>query len=151
LVLPPEGFEKDLASLPALIASQRPSHLLGLPSLWSLVLEQGTPEGLSSLDMVIVAGESCPAELVRRHRSRLPRTKLYNEYGPTEGTVWSTVFDARLPFERAPVPGSSAYVLTPERELAPIGVAGNCGSAGRASPRATSRDPSSRPSASRRT
>jgi len=130
LVLPSEGLEKDLASLPGLIARQRPTHLLGLPSLWSLVLEQGSTRDLASLDTVIVAGESCPAELVRRHRAKLPSVKLYNEYGPTEGTVWSTVFDARAPLVRAqvpigrPIPGSSAYVLTPERELAPIGVAG---------------------------
>src|SRR5262249_19634843 len=75
-------------------------------------------------------GESCPAELVRRHRARRPRTHLWNEYGPTEATVWSTVFDARRPFERAqvpigrPIPGAACYVLTKERDLAPIGVAG---------------------------
>jgi len=130
LVLPPEGIEKDLASLPALIAEQRPTHLLGLPSLWSLLLEQSSAHELASLDTVIVAGESCPAELVRRHRARLPRVKLYNEYGPTAGTVWSTVFDACTPLARTqvpigrPIPGSVAYVLTPERELAPLGMAG---------------------------
>ncbi len=130
LVLPPEGFERDLTQLPGLIARQRVTHLLGLPSLWSLVLEQARPGELDSLATVIVAGESCPGELVRRHAERLPRARLYNEYGPTEGTVWSTVFDTRQPFERAqvpigrPIPGSANYVLTPERELAPIGLAG---------------------------
>jgi amino acid adenylation domain-containing protein len=130
LVLPPEGFEKDLTVLPALIERERPTHLLALPSLWSLLLEQAGPRQLDSLGTVIVAGESCPLELLRRHRARLPRARLYNEYGPTEGTVWCSVFDARTPFERAqvpigrPIPGSSCYVLTPERELAPIGVAG---------------------------
>ncbi len=130
LILPPEGFERDLASLPGLIARHKPSHLLGLPSLWSLLLEQGTAHELASLETVIVAGESCPTDLVRRHRAKLPRARLYNEYGPTEGTVWSTVFDARQPFERLqvpigrPIPGSAAYVLTRERDLAPLGVAG---------------------------
>jgi acyl-CoA synthetase (AMP-forming)/AMP-acid ligase II len=73
---------------------------------------------------------------VRRHAARLPRARLYNEYGPTEGTVWSTVFDTALPCERAqvpigrPIPGAASYVLTPERELAPIGVAGELWIAG---------------------
>jgi amino acid adenylation domain-containing protein len=132
LILPSEGFEKDLASLPALIARTRPTHLLGLPSLWSLLLEQAAQGELESLQTVIVAGESCPAELVRRHAARFgPRSaRLYNEYGPTEGTVWSTLFDTSRPFERAqvpigrPIPGAANYVLTPERELAPLGVAG---------------------------
>jgi amino acid adenylation domain-containing protein len=130
LVLPPEGIEKDLASLPGLIARERVTHLLGLPSLWSLVLEQARAGELDSLTTVIVAGESCLPELVRRHAERVPRARLFNEYGPTEGTVWSTVFDARQPCERArvpigrPIPGAANYVLTPERELAPIGLAG---------------------------
>ncbi len=130
LVLPPEGFEQDLSLLPGLIARHRVTHLLALPSLWSLVLEQARAGELDTLATVIVAGESCPLELVRRHATRLPRAALHNEYGPTEGTVWSTVFDTRLPFERAqvpigrPIPGARNYVLTPERELAPIGLAG---------------------------
>ena len=130
LVLPPEGFEKDLLQLSALVARHHVTHLLGLPSLWALMLEQARAGELDSLETVIVAGESCPADLVRRHAARLPGVALFNEYGPTEATVWSTVFDARQPFERVqvpigrPIPGSTNYVLTPERELAPIGLAG---------------------------
>jgi amino acid adenylation domain-containing protein len=130
LVLPSEGFEHDLVALPGMIARHRISHLLGLPSLWSLVLDQARPGELDSLTTVIVAGESCPSELVRRHHALLPRVQLYNEYGPTEGTVWSTVFDTSTPWERAqvpigrPIPGARNYVLTSARELAPVGVAG---------------------------
>jgi len=130
LVLPPEGYEKDLTLLPGLVARERPTHVLGLPSLWSLVLEQAKDGELDSLTTVIVAGESCPPELVRRHAARLPHARLHNEYGPTEGTVWSTVFDTREPCARAsvpigrPIPGAANYVLTPERELAALGVAG---------------------------
>ncbi|HEX6882452.1 MAG TPA: amino acid adenylation domain-containing protein, partial [Planctomycetota bacterium] len=130
LVLPPEGFEQDLGGLPALVARERVTHLLGLPSLWSLLLESARPGELDTLTTVIVAGESCPPELVRRHRAALPRTRLFNEYGPTEGTVWSSVFDTETPCERAqvpigrPIPGAASYVLTPERELAPVGLAG---------------------------
>ena len=46
---------------------------------------------MASLKTVIVAGEACSPELVQRHYSKLPSVQLYNEYGPTEGTVWSTV------------------------------------------------------------
>ena len=136
LVLPPEGFEQDLTQLPELIARTRPSHLLGLPSLWSLVLEQARHGELASLRTVIVAGESCPSELVRRHRRELPGVRLFNEYGPTEGTVWSTAFDTAEPFERAavpigrPIPGARNYVLDPQREPAPIGMAGELWIAG---------------------
>jgi len=130
LVLPPEGFEKELAALPDLIAAERPTHLLGLPSLWTLLLEQAQPGALDALTTVIVAGESCPPELVRRHHATRPGTQLFNEYGPTEGTVWSTVFDTAQPCERAqvpigrPIPGTRNYVLDAARALVPPGVAG---------------------------
>ncbi|MEQ1894626.1 MAG: non-ribosomal peptide synthetase, partial [Planctomycetota bacterium] len=130
LVLPPEGFEKELTELPALIARERPTHLLGLPSLWSLLLEQAPPDALASLTTVIVAGESCPPELVKRHHATLARTALFNEYGPTEGTVWSTVFDTAQPCARPqvpigrPIPGAANYVLDAAREPVPPGVAG---------------------------
>jgi len=130
LVLPPEGFEKELAALPDLIAAERPTHLLGLPSLWTLLLEQAPPGALDSLSTVIVAGESCPPELVKRHHATRPSTALFNEYGPTEGTVWSTVFDTAQAFARPqvpigrPIPGSTNYVLDGARRLVPTGVAG---------------------------
>jgi len=136
LVLPAEGFEKELIGLPEEIERERPTHLLALPSLWALVLEHSRDAQLASLETVIVAGEACTSELVRRHHARLPRTRLYNEYGPTEGTVWSTVFDTAEPFARAqvpigrPIPGARNYVLTPERELAPLGIAGELWIAG---------------------
>jgi len=40
---------------------------------------------------VIVAGEACARELVKRHFD-LAETSLF-EYGPTEGTVWSSVYN----------------------------------------------------------
>jgi amino acid adenylation domain-containing protein len=130
LVLPPENFEKELLTLPELIQRERPSHLLGLPSLWSLLLEHAPAGALASLTTVIVAGESCPPELVKRHHALLPRTQLFNEYGPTEGTVWSTVFDTAQPCARPqvpigrPIPGAANYVLDATRRLVPPGVAG---------------------------
>ena len=43
---------------------------------------------MKSLDTVIVAGEACSKTLVKNHFKTLPNINLYNEYGPTEGTVW---------------------------------------------------------------
>ena len=66
------------------------SHILCLPSLYKVLLEQDCTR-LRCLEVVIVAGESCPSSLPLLHHERLPGTRLYNEYGPTETTVWSTV------------------------------------------------------------
>jgi len=130
LVLPPEGFEQDVTELGRLIAEHRPSHMLGLPSVYSLILDHAEEGQLASLRAVIVAGESCPRELVERHFEALPDAQLFNEYGPTEGTVWSTVHDCSHPSDRPqvpigrPVPGVDVYVLDEAGSLVPIGEVG---------------------------
>ena len=130
LALPPEDFQRDLPRFVASVARHGVSHLLCLPSLYALLLEQGTRAEFETLRTVIVAGEVCPGQLVGRHFETLPRTLLFNEYGPTEGTVWSTVHQclpedsaARVPIGR-PVAGVRAYVLDAGGRLAPRGVVG---------------------------
>ncbi len=130
LVLPTEGFEQDITALGKLIAEHRTSHLLGLPSVYSLLLEHAGPGELASLTTAIVAGEACPRELVERHFATLPDVELHNEYGPTEGTVWSTVHKCAAGAPRTlvpigrPVPGVDVYVLEASGAPAPIGLPG---------------------------
>ncbi len=142
LDLPRENFHEDPERLPDLIVRRRVSHWLSVPSLYGYLLEQARPEDLVSLRVVIVAGETCPPELVSMHRDRLPDTCLFNEYGPTEATVWSAVYECAgpagdggnardgmedrsrsVPIGR-PIPGARIYLLDREMEPVPIGVPG---------------------------
>ncbi|HEX8118473.1 MAG TPA: amino acid adenylation domain-containing protein, partial [Pyrinomonadaceae bacterium] len=130
LTIPQEGAQRDAAYLAGLVERNRVTHFLGLPSLYSLLLDASTPEALGSLSTVIVAGEACPRGLPERHRAEVPGAALYNEYGPTEGTVWSTVFrfgddglEGEPPIGR-PIPNVQAYVLDAHRQLVPVGVPG---------------------------
>jgi surfactin family lipopeptide synthetase A len=130
LVLPLATQERDPAEWGRIFAPQAVSHLLCLPSLYSLLLETGQPEQLRSLKVVIVAGEACPPHLPGEHRRRLPRVRLYNEYGPTECTVWSTLCPLGgepgrhvVPIGR-PIANTQAYILDLGRQPVPIGVAG---------------------------
>jgi amino acid adenylation domain-containing protein len=117
LIIPRDGSQHELRHLTKLIARHRVSHLLGLPSLYALLLSQSSADELSSLSVVIVAGEACPNGLVRRHRETLSQTVLYNEYGPTEGSVWSTVYQCCLePVESQapigkPIANMQAFIL----------------------------------------
>jgi non-ribosomal peptide synthetase component F len=63
LVLPPDKFQQELLQLTKFIAQHQVSHLLSLPSLYSLILEQAEPQQLTCLRTVIVAGEPCSREL----------------------------------------------------------------------------------------
>ncbi|HEY4589695.1 MAG TPA: amino acid adenylation domain-containing protein, partial [Thermoanaerobaculia bacterium] len=90
LVLHREQSRLELPEFLATLAGRRPSSLFCLPSLYSLILEHAEPGQLASLRTVMVGGEACPPALVALHAERLPGAALVNEYGPTEGTVWSS-------------------------------------------------------------
>ncbi len=130
LVLPPQGIEMDIPALVATIASHGISHVLTLPSLYAILLEQADAKRLASLNTIIVAGEACRRGLVDLHYSRLPDRSLFNEYGPTECTVWSTAYKIpatftadRVPIGR-PIPNTQNYILDGHGQPMPIGVPG---------------------------
>jgi acyl-coenzyme A synthetase/AMP-(fatty) acid ligase/acyl carrier protein len=130
LVLPPQRIEQDMRQLAKMIAAHQISHVLMLPSLYAILLEQAEPAQLASLQTVIVAGEECRRGLVDRHYAQLPQATLHNEYGPTEATVWSTVYTIprdfegnRVPIGR-PIANVQNYILDSHGHLAPIGVPG---------------------------
>jgi amino acid adenylation domain-containing protein len=130
LLLPPQGAEKNVDEIADLIHEHRVTTLLGLPSLYAMLLDVAGPERLGTLCRVIVAGEACPPRLVASHRELLPAAALFNEYGPTEATVWSTVFrcdDGQLrqnvPIGK-PIANTRIYILDEHRHPAPVAVAG---------------------------
>jgi amino acid adenylation domain-containing protein/FkbM family methyltransferase len=130
LTLPAVSFQQSLSGLFDLIGEGGVSHLLCVPSLYRLILEQSPPEHLKHLRLVIVAGEACPMRLVERHYEVLPNVSLYNEYGPTEATVWSSVYKFTpgeaggvAPIGR-PIGNTKIYLLDEDSQLAPLGLAG---------------------------
>jgi hypothetical protein len=82
------------------------------------------------LSRVIVAGEVCPPDLVAKSAQQQPQVELFNEYGPTEGTVWASMHRCTHPLSRQSVPigrpiaNTRVYILDAWGEPVPIGVAG---------------------------
>ncbi len=130
LCLPVEGGEKEPRALGELVSNRRVTHLLCLPSVYGLLLDSVPQARLRGLEVVVVAGEACPRDLVTRHHRQLPHASLFNEYGPTEGTVWGSVYQARpgdgdkpIPIGR-PIANVQIYVLDGQLNPVPAGVAG---------------------------
>lgn len=90
LVIPDSDEIGDPDSLCKLIQDHKVSTLLCVPTFYEQLLDWNSSQ-LTSLTTCIVAGESCPPQLVRKHFERIPDVELYNEYGPTETTVWACV------------------------------------------------------------
>lgn len=129
LCIPDRELYKDVSYLGDLVRHHQISHLLCIPSLYKLLLKENDGK-LKSLTTAIVAGEACPLELVEQHTTALPQCELFNEYGPTEGTVWASVFHCRetaasgsVPIGK-PIENISLYVLDEQRKPVPAGVPG---------------------------
>jgi aspartate racemase len=130
LVIPPAEFRWESEQITRLIAENKITHTLTVPSLYSEILDGADAKRLASLRSVIVAGEACSRQLVNRHYEILPNASLYNEYGPTEATVWSTVFECEPGGEESSVPigrpiaNTRVYVLDRHMQPVPVGVPG---------------------------
>ncbi len=119
----------DPSGLARQIKNKQISHILCIPSVYSTLLSHQNIDWIEPLKATIVAGEPAPAELSRNHKLRAPHAALYNEYGPTEATVWCTVYrttgeeQAGVPIGR-PIGNTRVYVLDGDLEAVPVGVRG---------------------------
>jgi amino acid adenylation domain-containing protein len=82
-------------------------------------------ENLSSLQTIIVAGEACSPELVKKWSQG---RNFFNGYGPTEGSVCATIakcapVDEKITIGR-PIPHVQVYILDSHLQPVPIGVPG---------------------------
>ena len=130
LVLPSPGAEHDPSALCRLIVREGVSHLLCVCSTYAHILERAAPLELASIRVAIVGGEACPTSVLGHHREKAPHASLFNEYGSTECTVWSSVCEvsslpenAVVPIGR-PIPNSQVYILDTELQPVPVGMAG---------------------------
>ncbi len=128
--IPSDGGEKDPQILGGLLSTEKITHLLCLPSLYAILLESIPLKYFSRLRTIIVAGEACSSRTITQHHLNLPHTDLFNEYGPTESAVWSSVYhlqsgdeDRVVPIGK-PIPNVQIYLLDNRLNLVPIGVTG---------------------------
>jgi len=93
------------------------------PATWRLLLEAGWP-GRAGLK-ILCGGEPLPKDLARQ---LLPRCAgLWNMYGPTETTIWSTccrMMEAEDIHIGRPINHTEINILDEQLQPAPVGVAG---------------------------
>jgi amino acid adenylation domain-containing protein len=126
LVIPPSRTELDIEQLTAWIRAEAVSHILCVPSLYELILDNADLSCLRSLRVVVVAGEASNDILAARHKDSLPKARLFNEYGPSEACVWATAaeLDAGPVSIGTPIANTVTYVLDAQLRVVPSGVAG---------------------------
>nr|CBL93718.1 NRPS didomain PCP-C [Streptomyces sp. L-49973] len=128
----------------AAVVRQHPiRHVLLVPSLYQVLLDEVGP-AFRGVREIVLGGERVTRALAARHAELLPGVRLYNEYGPAEDSVLTTVElvepagtdggsgapDTRSPTASGdasigrPLPGKWVDLLDDRGELVPLGAPG---------------------------
>jgi amino acid adenylation domain-containing protein len=127
IVLLDRAHALDPALLAEALERGGASLMQATPATWRMLLDSGWG-GRAGL-RALCGGEALPAELAQRLGERVGR--LWNVYGPTETTIWSTLQALPAPAPAGatvaigrPIANTRCYVLDERGQPAPVGVAG---------------------------
>ncbi|MED4404214.1 non-ribosomal peptide synthetase, partial [Metabacillus fastidiosus] len=103
------------------------TNLLAVPSYYNKLLDM-IDEPIENMRFVTIAGEGFNENLIKKHFEKMPHVRLFNEYGPSENSVCSTVHELKQGDQKAligkPITNNKVYILDRNNNLAPLGVAG---------------------------
>ena len=131
LLIVPDDVVKDPALLVRMLATNRVSRLLLVPSLLRALLDT-YPElafKLPKLTLWFCSGETLAAELAARFAKQMPHARLINLYGSSEVAADVTYHEVSkqetetVPIGR-PIANTQVYVLDQKQKLLPIGAVG---------------------------
>lgn len=123
LVLVSEEDTKDGVAIVRTAYEHGVTHVQATPAGWRMLLDAGfnAPKVTA-----LTGGEALPARLARELRPRVRR--LFNVYGPTETTIWSTVAELAEPSSEVtlggPIGNTQLYVVDASLRPVPVGVPG---------------------------
>ncbi|CAM3389965.1 Peptide synthetase XpsA [Xenorhabdus nematophila ATCC 19061] len=130
IVLAPPMAARDPQKLATLITTQNIKIVQATPSAWRILLDSGW----AGADIkAISGGEALPDELAQRLKEKT--RSLWNLYGPTETTIWSTA-SANLLINQQdghsqsqitigrPIANTQIYILDKHNQPVPIGGTG---------------------------
>jgi acyl-coenzyme A synthetase/AMP-(fatty) acid ligase len=131
VVLAPQAASGDGLALAQLLLAHQATVLQSTPAGWRMLLASGW-NGLQSNYgrplKGLCGGEALQIDLVDQLRAR--GVELWNMYGPTEATIWSAVcrIDGGTASGTAaigkPIAATQSYILDPDLNAVPQGVAG---------------------------
>jgi amino acid adenylation domain-containing protein len=124
LVIAPESAQVDGTALARLLKDSGATMMQATPVTWRLLLDSGW-EGSPRMK-ILCGGEGLSRPLANRLLEA--GGELWNLYGPTETTIWSTVEQVELgegsvPIGK-PIANTQVYVLDEKGRPAPPGVSG---------------------------
>ena len=130
ILIAPQSAASDAVELQELFESANVTVMQATPSTWRMLLDAGW-SGSPGLK-ILCGGEALPAKLADRLAGK--GGQLWNMYGPTETTIWSTIY--RIDGEQAvadedvvpigrPIANTEIYIFDAGLRPVPVGVPGD--------------------------
>lgn len=124
------NYHFDVEEFISLILRHQIELIACVPAFYNMILQKKVH--LPSLKVVTLAGENLPPSLPPMHAIFAPNAILYNEYGPTEYAIGTSVAKIYDPVTKKidlitigpPLEGTSVYILNDSMELLPDGERG---------------------------
>ena len=115
----------DGARLAAKIMAQHPTIMQATPATWRMLLDANIPD-FHQLQ-ILCGGEAMPQDLRDQLAAKEPAV-IWNLYGPTETTIWSTMCQIvpeqdEITIGR-PIANTQIYILDTHKQPVPIGILG---------------------------
>lgn len=124
VVLAPPDVVINGSALQQLLESSNATVMQATPTTWRMMLDSGW-KGSDRLK-ILCGGEAMPSDLAKE---LIPRcASLWNLYGPTETTIWSTMSrvsteETRIPIGK-PIANTEAHIVDHELRPVPVGEVG---------------------------
>jgi amino acid adenylation domain-containing protein len=133
-VIPSPGMETEAEYLADLIYSNKVTITDFVPSVFNTIVPQlvhdsSIQQKLQSLRTIIVGGEEITPSTTYTFMAQFPTVRVMNLYGPTEASIGCICYEVtgkeggKIPIGK-PISNVHALVLDKNRNLVPIGVAG---------------------------
>ncbi|MBQ2835741.1 MAG: amino acid adenylation domain-containing protein [Clostridia bacterium] len=123
-----ENQQKITSQLEKVIKENEIEILQTTPSVMKFHLDNlENKEDIKSLKYIMLAGEPLPKTLVDKLKETIPGVTVYNGYGPSETTIFSTtrdVTDLDIVTIGRPVANTQIYILNKNKKLMPQGTIG---------------------------
>ena len=119
-----DDFEQKITNkIERLVSDNNIEIIQSTPSIMNFHLDNSIIDGFSKLKYIMLAGEQLPRSLVDKILLRNPECIIYNGYGPSETTIFSTVTDVthleKITIGK-PLDNTQIYILNNNYEVLPI-------------------------------
>ncbi len=129
VIVASENEQHDYQALLNLINREKISILQVTPSRLKLILTDDIlAQNLNNINYLLVGGETFPPTLLEQVKQYIGKARVFNMYGPTETTIWSTVKELtntqHLNIGK-PIQNTQILILNKDLQVQPFNVTGN--------------------------